>query len=52
MLQVSRQEEEMLAKEEELAKIKERQLQAEQLVQELEAKQKQVWSQLSPTTQT
>uniref|UniRef100_A0A3B4BG71 Myosin-9 n=1 Tax=Periophthalmus magnuspinnatus TaxID=409849 RepID=A0A3B4BG71_9GOBI len=42
LLQVSRQEEEMVAKEEELAKIKEKQLQTEQLVEELEAKQKQL----------
>lgn len=34
----------MLAKEEELVKIKERQVQAQQLVEELEAKQKQVLS--------
>ena len=43
LLQVSRQEEEMLAKEEELVKIKEKQIHAEQLVVELETKQKQVF---------
>ncbi|XP_072319392.1 myosin-9-like isoform X2 [Eucyclogobius newberryi] len=42
LLQVSRQEEEMLAKEEELSKIKERQVQAEHLVEEMETKQKQL----------
>lgn len=42
MLQVSRQEEEMLAKDEELHKVKEKQLYAEQQLQEMEEKQQQV----------
>lgn len=42
LLQVSRQEEEMLAKEEELVKVKERQLQAEEQLKEFESKQQQV----------
>ncbi|XP_037328239.1 myosin-9-like isoform X1 [Pungitius pungitius] len=42
LLQVTRQEEEMLAKEEELEKVMERQLQAQQQLQEFEAKQQQL----------
>lgn len=42
MLQVSRQEEEMLAKDEELNKVKEKHLCAEQQIRELEEKQQQV----------
>ena len=42
LLQVSRQEEEMLAKDEELHKVKERQVYAEQQLQEMEGKQQQV----------
>ncbi|XP_047433998.1 myosin-9a isoform X1 [Mugil cephalus] len=42
LLQVTRQEEEMLAKEEELIKVKERQQQAEEMLQEFEAKQQQL----------
>lgn len=42
LLQVSRQEEEMLAKEEELIKVKEKQEKAEELIKEYEAKQQQV----------
>ncbi|XP_040892481.1 myosin-9-like isoform X1 [Toxotes jaculatrix] len=42
LLQVTRQEEEMLAKEEELVKVKERQLQAEEQLKEYEAKQQQL----------
>lgn len=42
LLQVTRQEEEMLAKEEELVKVKERQLQAEEQLKDYEAKQQQV----------
>lgn len=42
LLQVSRQEEEMLAKEEELIKVKERQLEAQQQLHEFESKQQQV----------
>ncbi|XP_056135931.1 myosin-9-like isoform X1 [Lampris incognitus] len=42
LLQVSRQEEEMQAKDEELIKVKERYLQAEQQLQEFEAKQQQL----------
>lgn len=42
LLQVTRQEEEMVAKEEELVKMKERQQQAEDQLKESEAKQKQV----------
>lgn len=42
LLQVTRQEEEMLAKEEELSKVKERQLQAEEQLKEYECKQEQV----------
>ncbi|MGH0175444.1 UNVERIFIED_CONTAM: hypothetical protein FKN15_070355 [Acipenser sinensis] len=42
LLQVSRQEEEMLAKDEELMKTKERQQQAEELLIEMESKQQQV----------
>ncbi|KAG9343921.1 hypothetical protein JZ751_013308 [Albula glossodonta] len=41
LLQVSRQEEEMQAKDEELVKVKEKQLYAEQQLQEMEAKQQQ-----------
>lgn len=44
LLQVTRQDEEMVAKEEELAKMKERQQQAEDQLKEFEAKQKQVYS--------
>uniref|UniRef100_A0AAQ4R7N0 Myosin-9 n=1 Tax=Gasterosteus aculeatus aculeatus TaxID=481459 RepID=A0AAQ4R7N0_GASAC len=42
LLQVTRQEEEMLAKEEELEKVMERQLQAQQQLEEFEAKQQQL----------
>ncbi|XP_051802064.1 myosin-9a [Acanthochromis polyacanthus] len=42
LLQVTRQEEEMLAKEEELVKVKERQLQAEEQLKEYESKQQQL----------
>ncbi|XP_026158575.1 myosin-9-like isoform X1 [Mastacembelus armatus] len=42
LLQVTRQEEEMVAKEEELIKVKERQLQAEEQLKEFEAKQQQL----------
>ncbi|XP_076583897.1 myosin-9-like isoform X2 [Chaetodon auriga] len=42
LLQVTRQEEEMLAKEEELVKVKERQLQAEEQIKEFEFKQQQL----------
>ncbi|XP_066563542.1 myosin-9a isoform X3 [Amia ocellicauda] len=42
LLQVSRQEEEMQAKDEELLKTRERQLQTEQQLQEMEMKQKQL----------
>lgn len=42
LLQVTRQEEEMLAKEEELVKVKERQFQAEEQLKEYESKQQQV----------
>ncbi|XP_040002284.1 myosin-9-like isoform X1 [Xiphias gladius] len=42
LLQVTRQEEEMLAKEEELVKVKERQLQAEEQLKDYEAKQQQL----------
>ncbi|XP_030582468.1 myosin-9a isoform X2 [Archocentrus centrarchus] len=42
LLQVSRQEEEMVAKEEELLKVKERQEQAEVLIKEYESKQQQL----------
>ncbi|XP_034045960.1 myosin-9-like isoform X2 [Thalassophryne amazonica] len=42
LLQVSRQEEEMQAKDEELNKVKEKHLQAEQLLQEMEDKQHQL----------
>ncbi|XP_035259192.1 myosin-9-like isoform X1 [Anguilla anguilla] len=44
LLQVTRQEEEMLAKDEELIKVKERQLQAEEQLKEYEAKQQQLSS--------
>uniref|UniRef100_A0A3B4V9D6 Myosin-9 n=1 Tax=Seriola dumerili TaxID=41447 RepID=A0A3B4V9D6_SERDU len=42
LLQVTRQEEEMLAKDEELVKVKERQLQAEEQLKEYESKQQQL----------
>lgn len=42
LLQVTRQEEEMLAKEEELVKVKERQLMAEEQIRGFELKQQQV----------
>ncbi|KAK5865896.1 hypothetical protein PBY51_020128 [Eleginops maclovinus] len=42
LLQVTRQEEEMLAKEDELVKVKERQLQAEEQLKEFETKQDQL----------
>lgn len=42
LLQVTRQEEEMLAKEDELSKVKERQSQAEEMIKEYESKQQQV----------
>lgn len=42
LLQVTRQEEEMLAKEEELAKVKEKQVLAEERVKEIESMQQQV----------
>ncbi|KAI1884055.1 hypothetical protein AGOR_G00222450 [Albula goreensis] len=50
LLQVSRQEEEMQAKDEELVKVKEKQLYAEQQLQEMEVKQQQfacMWPQCS-----
>lgn len=47
LLQVSRQEEEMLAKEEELIKVKEKQLAAENRLSELETFQAQVSLQVS-----
>lgn len=43
MLQVSRQEEELLAKDEELNKVKEKHLYAEQQIQSMEEKQQQVY---------
>ncbi len=43
LLQVTRQEEEMIAREEELVKMKERQQQAEDQLKEFEAKQQQVY---------
>lgn len=42
LLQVSRQEEEMMAKDEELSKVKEKHIYAEQQIRELEDKQQQV----------
>lgn len=42
LLQMSRKDEEMLAKEEELIKVKEKQEQAEELIKEYAAKQQQV----------
>lgn len=42
LLQVTRQEEEMVAKDEELLKVKERQLQAAEQLQQYETKQQQV----------
>uniref|UniRef100_A0A8C4I9R4 Myosin-9 n=1 Tax=Dicentrarchus labrax TaxID=13489 RepID=A0A8C4I9R4_DICLA len=42
LLQVTRQEEEMLAKEDELVKVKERQMQAEEELKEYESKQQQL----------
>lgn len=42
LLQVTRQEEEMLAKEDELFKVKEKQVQAEEMLKEYESKQQQV----------
>lgn len=48
LLQVTRQEEEMVAKEEELVKVKERQLQAEVQLKEYESKQQQVGNQDPP----
>ncbi|MEQ2220641.1 Myosin-9 [Ilyodon furcidens] len=42
LLQVSRQEEEMIAKEEELLKVKEKQIQAEEQLKEYETKQQQL----------
>lgn len=42
LLQVTRQEEEMVAKEEELLKVKEQQQEAEKRVKEYELKQQQV----------
>ncbi|XP_041959713.1 myosin-9-like isoform X1 [Alosa sapidissima] len=44
LLQVTRQEEEMFAKEEELVKVKEMQLQAEQQLKDFESKQQQLMS--------
>ncbi|XP_061627681.1 myosin-9a [Phyllopteryx taeniolatus] len=44
LLQVTRQEEEMVAKEEELQKVKEKQLQAEEQLQQYESKQQQLSS--------
>lgn len=49
LLQVSRQEEEMQAREEELLKVKERQLEAQQQLKEFESKQQQVTDQLPGT---
>lgn len=48
LLQVSRQEEEMLAKEEELVKVKDRQLAAENRVVEMETLQTQVRREACP----
>lgn len=42
LLQVSRQEEEMQAKDEELNKVREKQVQAEKQLEEMEVKQQQV----------
>lgn len=42
LLQVSRQEEEMMAKDEELVKVKEKHLYAEQQLRDMEDKQQQV----------
>lgn len=42
LLQVTRQEEEMLAKEDELCKVKEKQELAEKMIKEFESKQQQV----------
>lgn len=42
LLQVSRQEEEMQAKDEELSKVREKQVQAEKQLEEMEVKQQQV----------
>ncbi len=42
LLQVSRQEEEMLAKDEELNKVREKQIVAEEQMQEMAVKQQQV----------
>lgn len=47
LLQVSRQEEEMLAKDEELHKVKEKFVYAEQQLKEMEEKQRQVNFQLN-----
>lgn len=47
LLQVSRQEEEMQAKDEELNKVKEKHLQAEQQLREMENQQQQVIPPLS-----
>ncbi len=44
LLQVSRQEEEMLAKDEELNKVREKQIVAEEQMQEMAVKQQQVWN--------
>ena len=50
LLQVSRQEEEMLAKDEELEQVKQRQLEAQQLLQSFESKQQQVCDMSTRTT--
>lgn len=42
LLQVTRQEEEMLAKEDELLKVKEKQEQAEEMIKDYESRQQQV----------
>lgn len=50
LLEVTRQEEDLIAKEEELQLVKEKQMQVEELLQDYEAKQKQVggslWTEL------
>ena len=50
LLQVTRQEEEMFAREEELEKVKEMQQQAEQQLKDFEHKQEQVQSLVQHTT--
>lgn len=52
LLQVSRQEEEMLAKDEELTKVKEKHLYAEQQLRDMEEKQQQVNLEKLPSQST